>query len=212
MCQKPESIGYTDSWWHFNFYRTYDSNTGRYLEPDPIGVVADPSLYAFALGSPLNRSDPLGLWSLPPPSAGSGFLGFWWNAPRWHYCRNENQSCPAQEPRSSVQWFSDNRGAHGVGNRSYRGATRDNQGFQCTYDKCGALVTDPALRGSFDFTPPPPPPQFSDAPWEYARRYVAHAAQDVFFAYAWGTGYCVAIGDTIPPQHMPPRRFRGRSQ
>jgi RHS repeat-associated protein len=45
----------------YNFYRTYDPNTGRYLEADPIGQDGGINLYSYALDSPLNAPDPLGL-------------------------------------------------------------------------------------------------------------------------------------------------------
>ena len=45
----------------YNFYRTYDPTTGRYLEPDPIGLGGGPNPFAYALGNPVNFVDPLGL-------------------------------------------------------------------------------------------------------------------------------------------------------
>lgn len=33
---------------HHNWHRQYDPITGRYLQPDPLGVVEGPSLYAYA--------------------------------------------------------------------------------------------------------------------------------------------------------------------
>lgn len=46
---------------HYNFFRTYDPNTGRYLESDPIGVFGGLNTYAYADQNPLRKSDPLGL-------------------------------------------------------------------------------------------------------------------------------------------------------
>jgi RHS repeat-associated protein len=37
---------------HYNWHRHYDPTTGRYLEPDPLGFVDGPSVYAYALNSP----------------------------------------------------------------------------------------------------------------------------------------------------------------
>jgi RHS repeat-associated protein len=49
----------------YNFYRSYDPNTGRYLETDPIGQDFDRiHLYDYARNSPTNLTDPLGL--IPP--------------------------------------------------------------------------------------------------------------------------------------------------
>jgi len=48
---------------HHNWHRTYDPTTGRYLQPDPLGFVDGPSVYAYANGSPLMRTDRDGLSS-----------------------------------------------------------------------------------------------------------------------------------------------------
>ena len=50
----------------YNFYRTYDPNTGRYLEADPVGQVGGINLYEYAESTPVSASDPRGL------SGGSG--------------------------------------------------------------------------------------------------------------------------------------------
>ncbi|MEO1248060.1 MAG: RHS repeat-associated core domain-containing protein, partial [Pseudomonadota bacterium] len=60
---------------HYNYFRTYDPSTGRYLESDPIGLAAGPNTYAYADGAPNLYSDPLGLQIVPiyplpiPPAA-----------------------------------------------------------------------------------------------------------------------------------------------
>ena len=49
----------------YNYFRTYDPMTGRYLEADPIGQDFDRiHLYDYARNSPANLTDPLGL--VPP--------------------------------------------------------------------------------------------------------------------------------------------------
>jgi RHS repeat-associated protein len=46
--------------------RYYDPATGRFTQPDPIGLAGGLNLYGFASGDPVNFSDPFGL--CPPPS------------------------------------------------------------------------------------------------------------------------------------------------
>jgi uncharacterized protein RhaS with RHS repeats len=44
-----------------NLFRTYDPNTGRYLEADPIGQAAGLNLYSYALLNPISIFDEDGL-------------------------------------------------------------------------------------------------------------------------------------------------------
>jgi RHS repeat-associated protein len=47
---------------HDNLHRTYNPNTGRYLQPDPLGYPDGPDAYLYAAGDPINKVDPLGLY------------------------------------------------------------------------------------------------------------------------------------------------------
>jgi len=46
---------------HYNFFRYYDLNTGRYITQDPIGQAGGLNLYAYVEGDPVGLMDPLGL-------------------------------------------------------------------------------------------------------------------------------------------------------
>jgi len=47
---------------HYNRFRYYDSNTGRYLRADPIGFTGGINLFAYVLNGPVNSFDPFGLF------------------------------------------------------------------------------------------------------------------------------------------------------
>jgi RHS repeat-associated protein len=50
---------------YYNYYRTYDPQTGRYIESDPIGMHGGINTYTYVRGSPVSLIDLLGLC---PPS------------------------------------------------------------------------------------------------------------------------------------------------
>lgn len=45
----------------YNYFRTYDPSTGRYLESDPIGLVAGLNTYSYVSNMPTMHTDSLGL-------------------------------------------------------------------------------------------------------------------------------------------------------
>ena len=46
---------------HYNYYRDYSPELGRYIEPGPIGLSGGMNLYAYCAGDPVNREDVWGL-------------------------------------------------------------------------------------------------------------------------------------------------------
>jgi len=46
---------------HYNYYRTYDPELGRYLEPDPIGLNGGVNPFLYAAANPLKAADRTGL-------------------------------------------------------------------------------------------------------------------------------------------------------
>jgi RHS repeat-associated protein len=48
----------------YNYFRTYDPATGRYLEADPIGQAGGINLYVYAGDNPTGNIDPSGLFDL----------------------------------------------------------------------------------------------------------------------------------------------------
>ena len=60
---------------HYNWHRSYDPTLGRYTQPDPLGFVDGPSVYAYAGGSPLRRVDLDGRNSIAIGGARGGGAG-----------------------------------------------------------------------------------------------------------------------------------------
>ena len=139
---------------HYNYFRDYDPNIGRYIESDPIGLSGGINVYTYVENNSIVESDKKGLLELIDP-----------NSPK-HLNRNKNNRCPAIEPTNLIDckgnvWQTDNIlgefAFHGgwLGYSSYRRSDPSTlfSGFQCTYSN-GNLVTTGKYRGTYDYIRP----------------------------------------------------------
>lgn len=69
----PGQVDYGYAGVYYNYYRDYDSDTGRYLESDPIGLQGGTNPYSYAANRPINRVDPHGLIEWTGFSTGLSF-------------------------------------------------------------------------------------------------------------------------------------------
>jgi RHS repeat-associated protein len=53
-----------------NYFRDYDSQVGRYVESDPVGLKGGINTYAYTGNDPIDANDPLGLYGVAPPKPG----------------------------------------------------------------------------------------------------------------------------------------------
>ena len=77
---------------HYNYHRYYDPTTGRYLTPDPIGLVGGINPFAYTFNNPVNLIDPYGLDAgiISGPAAVYGAIAAGTAATIWWY-NNKDQ-------------------------------------------------------------------------------------------------------------------------
>jgi RHS repeat-associated protein len=75
---------------HYNYYRDYESQEGRYLESDPIGLEGGINTYGYVDQNPLSGIDPMGLYG----SQSCGYYSQACAANRGSYeCRVASRAC-----------------------------------------------------------------------------------------------------------------------
>jgi len=57
----PGQVYDSETGLYYNYFRDYDSVTGRYLESDPIGLTSNANTYTYAINHPTEVGDPRGL-------------------------------------------------------------------------------------------------------------------------------------------------------
>jgi RHS repeat-associated protein len=72
----PGQYADAESQLHYNYFRDYDPEVGRYVQSDPIGLEGGINTYTYVFDHPMRYVDPLGLQAIPvpvitPPSGGS---------------------------------------------------------------------------------------------------------------------------------------------
>jgi RHS repeat-associated protein len=94
---------------HYNYFRYYNPQTGRYMTPDPIGLEGGINLFAYAANNPVNKSDPEGknpvIWGAIATAIGftAWAINWWYQAthpPKPDECELKNKEPDNQVPGS----------------------------------------------------------------------------------------------------------------
>ncbi|WP_422089064.1 RHS repeat-associated core domain-containing protein [Variovorax sp.] len=117
----PGQYGDEESGLFYNYFRSYDSRTGRYSQPDPIGLDGGWNPFAYAELNPLLFMDPLGLVASADPWFGYGRdQGFkdWWHKQKPYY---GGVDIPNKQVCDALYQDYKESGERGKGSKSGRG-------------------------------------------------------------------------------------------
>ena len=125
---------------HYNYFRVYDSSTGRYVESDLIGLNGGMLTYGYAYANPIVYADPYGLCPMCIVAV-------------VHWTRNWWNSTPAYEvaqkywSKAEDTRFHKQKGA--TGNEKITSPRGFSEAVYCN----GNLVEDSLNMGTFNFAP-----------------------------------------------------------
>ncbi len=94
---------------HYNWHRHYDPSLGRYTQPDPLGFVDGPSVYAYAGNNPLTRVDPDGRFAPGAGYAAEKFVEMCAALAVWYFSPPPPPPPPRTKPETCTQDEHDRR-------------------------------------------------------------------------------------------------------
>lgn len=83
---------------NYNYFRGYEASTGRYIESDPMGMIAGVDTYSYASSRPLGLIDPYGMSGTCPVSP--SYLPGLWNDGGYIQLTNNCYSYAADRPEN----------------------------------------------------------------------------------------------------------------
>jgi RHS repeat-associated protein len=137
----------------YNYFRDYDSTTGRYVQSDPIGLAGGINTYTYVEGNPLQYIDPLG------NVRKGGKTGQWWefgnrDFQRWfHQCwkqpgdQDATRAELAEAYATWVEWGMPD-GKDGCGGPPPAPAPAPAPGENACSDTCKKAATAAAAAGT----------------------------------------------------------------